>query len=60
MTMQQPRAEWIKHELIRLCHTGLDSRTLRIELMKRLRTVIPIDLSFFSTIDPATLLLTGG
>jgi DNA-binding CsgD family transcriptional regulator len=59
MTMQQPRAERIKHELIRLCHAGLDSRTLRIEIMKRLRTVIPIDLSFFSTIDPATLLFTG-
>jgi len=27
--------------------------------MKQLRTVIPIDLSFFSTLDPATLLFTG-
>ena len=27
--------------------------------MKRLRTVIPIDLSFFGTSDPATLLFTG-
>jgi DNA-binding CsgD family transcriptional regulator len=59
MTLQQPRAERIRHELIRLCHAGLDSHTLRIEIMKRLRTVIPIDLSFFSTIDPATLLFTG-
>jgi DNA-binding CsgD family transcriptional regulator len=59
MTMQQPRAERIRHELIRLCHAGLDSRTLRIEIMKRLRTVMPIDVSFFSTIDPATLLFTG-
>jgi DNA-binding CsgD family transcriptional regulator len=57
--MQQQRAERIRQELIRLCHAGLDSRTLRIEIMKRLKTVIPIDLSFFSTIDPATLLFTG-
>jgi DNA-binding CsgD family transcriptional regulator len=57
--MQQRRAEQIRREIIRLCHAGLDSRTLRIEIMKRLRTVIPIDLSFFSTTDPATLLFTG-
>ena len=57
--MQQPRAEQIRRELIRLCHAGLDSRTLRIEIMKRLQTVIPIDLSCFTTTDPATLLLTG-
>jgi DNA-binding CsgD family transcriptional regulator len=57
--MQQQRAERTRHEIIRLCHAGLDSRTLRIEIMKRLQTVLPIDLSFFSTTDPATLLFTG-
>ena len=57
--MQQRRAEHTRRELIRLCHAGLDARTLRIELMKRLRTVIPIDVSFFTTADPATLLFTG-
>jgi DNA-binding CsgD family transcriptional regulator len=57
--MQQRRAEQTRRELIRLCHAGLDSRTLRIEIMKRLRTVIPIDVSFFTTTDPATLLFTG-
>jgi len=57
--MQQRRAEQIRREIIRLCHTGLDSRTLRIEIMKRLRTVIPIDVFFFTTTDPATLLFTG-
>jgi DNA-binding CsgD family transcriptional regulator len=57
--MQQARAEQTRRELIRLCHAGLDSRTLRIEILKRLLTVIPIDLSFFSTTDPATLLFTG-
>jgi DNA-binding CsgD family transcriptional regulator len=57
--MQQQRAEQTRRELIRLCQAGLDSRTLRIEIIKRLRTVIPIDLSFFTTADPATLLFTG-
>jgi DNA-binding CsgD family transcriptional regulator len=58
-TMQQRRAEQTRRELIRLCHAGLDSRTLRIEIIKRLRAVIPIDVSFFATADPATLLFTG-
>ena len=59
ITMQQRRAEQTRRELIRLCHAGLDSRILRLEIMKRLQTVIPIDVSFFTTADPATLLFTG-
>jgi len=59
MTMQQPSAERVRREIIRLCHAGLDSRTLRIEIIKRLRKVIPIDVFFFATADPATLLFTG-
>jgi DNA-binding CsgD family transcriptional regulator len=55
----QQKAERVRGELIRLCHAGLDSRTLRIEIIKRLRTVIPIDIAGFCTIDPATLLFTG-
>jgi DNA-binding CsgD family transcriptional regulator len=57
--MQQRRAAQVRRELIRLCHAGLDSMTLRTELLKQLRTVIPIDLAFFTTADPATLLFTG-
>lgn len=57
--MQQRRAEQTRREIIRLCHAGLDSRTLRIEIMKRLQALIPIDVSFFATTDPATLLFTG-
>jgi DNA-binding CsgD family transcriptional regulator len=59
IAMQQRRAEQTRRELIRLCHAGLDSLTLRIEIMKRLQMVIPIDVSFFTTADPATLLFTG-
>jgi DNA-binding CsgD family transcriptional regulator len=46
-------------EIIRLCHSGLDSRTLRSELLQRLRTVIPFDYAYFSTTDPATQLGTS-
>lgn len=57
--VQQQRAEQVRRDIIRLCHTGLDSRTLRVETIKHLRKIIPIDVSFFSTADPATLLFTG-
>jgi DNA-binding CsgD family transcriptional regulator len=52
-------AERIRQEIIRLCHAGLDSRTFRVEAVKQLRKVIPLDASFFATADPATLLFTG-
>jgi DNA-binding CsgD family transcriptional regulator len=57
--MQRLRAEQVKQDIVRRCHTGLDSRTLRIEVIKRLREVIPFDVSFFPTADPATLLFTS-
>ncbi len=57
--MQQQSAERVRREIIRVCHAGLDSQTLRIEIIKRLRKVIPIDVFFFTTSDPATLLFTG-
>src|ERR687890_1291595 len=52
-------AERIKQEIIRLCHAGLDSRTFRVETVRRLRKAIPVDVSFFATADPATLLFTS-
>ena len=58
--MQQQRAEQVRRDIIHLCHAGLDSHTLRVETIKRLRKVIPIDLFFFTTADPATLLFTSG
>jgi DNA-binding CsgD family transcriptional regulator len=57
--VKQQKSEQIRREIIRLCHAGLNSRTLRIEILKRLRIVIPIDVSFFTTADPSTLLFTG-
>ena len=52
-------AERTRNEIIRLCHAGLDAATLKIETIKRLRKVVPVDVSFFATADPATLLFTG-
>jgi DNA-binding CsgD family transcriptional regulator len=44
---------------VRLCHAGLDSRTLRVEALRLLRQVIPVDSFWFATADPATLLFTS-
>ena len=52
-------AERTEREILRLCHSALDARTLRVEVLKRLHTAIPFDCSFFSTTDPATLLFTS-
>ncbi len=45
--------------VMQLCHNALDSRTLRLELLQRLRTVIPFDYAYFSTTDPATQFSTS-
>jgi DNA-binding CsgD family transcriptional regulator len=52
-------AERVRQEIIRLSHSGLDSRTFGVEAVKRLRKAIPTDVSFFATADPATLLFTS-
>ena len=52
-------AERTRQEIIRLSHAGLDSRTFRVEAVRHLQKLIPIDASFFATADPATLLFTG-
>jgi DNA-binding CsgD family transcriptional regulator len=51
--------EHIRLKVIQLCHAGLDSWTLRAELLKRLRKVMWSNEAFFATIDPTTLLFTG-
>ena len=52
-------AERVRQEIVRLSHAGLDSRTFRVESVRRLRRLIPVDASFFATADPATLLFTS-
>lgn len=46
-------------EIIRICHSTLDSRTLRAELLQCMRAIIPFDYAYFSTTDPATQLGTS-
>ena len=52
-------ARRVEQDIIRLCHAGLDSRALRVEALRRLRKVVPVDAAFSATVDPATLLFTG-
>jgi DNA-binding CsgD family transcriptional regulator len=52
-------ADLNRSEMIRLCHSALDSRTLRTDLLQRLRTIIPFDYAYFSTTDPATQFITS-
>ena len=51
--------ERARREIVRLCHAGLDARTLRVEALRRLRQVVPLDSAWFATADPATLLFTS-
>lgn len=52
-------AERNQREIVQLCHSALDSRTLRSELLRRLQAVIPFDYAYFTTTDPATQLGTS-
>jgi DNA-binding CsgD family transcriptional regulator len=46
-------------ELRRRCYLGLDTASLRREVLARLRRLVPIDAAFFATVDPETLLFTS-
>jgi DNA-binding CsgD family transcriptional regulator len=48
-----------QHEIVRLCHAGLDSTTLRRKVMNEMQHVVPADAWCFPTADPATLMITG-
>jgi DNA-binding CsgD family transcriptional regulator len=45
--------------LVRRCYVGLDATALRVEMLGRLRSVVPADAAFFATVDPATMLFTS-
>ena len=57
--MDDRATERTRREIIRLSHAGLDSKMFRVEAVRRLRKAIPVDVSFFATADPATLLITS-
>jgi DNA-binding CsgD family transcriptional regulator len=45
--------------LARRCYLGVDAATLRDEVLRGLRRIVPIDAAFFATVDPATMLFTS-
>lgn len=45
--------------IVRRCYVGMDAVTLRLEVLRRLRSVMTIDAAFFATVDPATMLFTS-
>lgn len=51
--------EQVRQEILRLCYSGLDSRTLRIKVFDRLQRAIPYAAFWCGTTDPETLLFTG-
>src|SRR5215510_8817840 len=57
--MSEKLTDFTKREIIQLCHSALDSRSLRVELLKHLRRAIPSDYVFFSTTNPTTQLFTS-
>ncbi|MFN8421131.1 MAG: helix-turn-helix transcriptional regulator [Anaerolineae bacterium] len=51
--------ETSRQAILQLCYSALDSATLRRELLRHLRAIIPFDYAYFSATDPATLLGTN-
>ncbi|HEX8771874.1 MAG TPA: LuxR C-terminal-related transcriptional regulator [Acidimicrobiales bacterium] len=45
--------------IVRRCYVGEDARSLRIEVLRRLRSLMTLDAAFFATVDPATMLFTS-
>jgi len=46
-------------EIIRRCYIGLSSSEVREDILRRLRSIVQVDVAFFATVDPATLLFTS-
>jgi DNA-binding CsgD family transcriptional regulator len=55
----EPFAKFSREGIIQLCHSGLDSQSLRHEILRRLKSVVPFDFAYFSATDPSTLLFTN-
>lgn len=45
--------------IVQRCYAGLDADRLRLEVLGRLRRIVPVDAAFFATVDPGTLLFTA-
>jgi len=53
------RAGQVERELVRKCHSGLDTAAVCDAALDSLRRLMTIDAAFFATADPDTLLFTG-
>jgi DNA-binding CsgD family transcriptional regulator len=45
--------------LIQHCYAGLDADQLRADVLTRLRRLLTVDVAFFATVDPGTVLFTS-
>jgi DNA-binding CsgD family transcriptional regulator len=53
------KTERVEQEIIRLCHAGLDSQTLRQAVFTQIDRIMPYEAYWCATTDPETLLFTG-
>lgn len=58
--MNRQRAQRIRRDLYRLCHRGLEPMPFIRQARGLLREAVPFDASCWLTVDPASLLVTGG
>lgn len=62
--MRGHSADWAteqaEQEIIRLCHSGLDSHALRRVVFERLQRVMPYEAYWCATTDPSSSLFTSG
>ncbi|HKS52836.1 MAG TPA: LuxR C-terminal-related transcriptional regulator [Pseudonocardiaceae bacterium] len=52
-------ARQAERDLVRHCHSGLDTADVQRQVLRSLRRLMPVDAAFFATADPETLLFTG-
>ncbi|HET9477526.1 MAG TPA: helix-turn-helix transcriptional regulator [Dehalococcoidia bacterium] len=57
--MDIERARRVRHDIVRVCHSGLDSVSLGLAAERLLRSVVPFDFSCWHNVDPATSMLTS-
>jgi DNA-binding CsgD family transcriptional regulator len=50
----------VTRSIARVCSTGTDSVSLRQEVLRHVRKVVPAEACFFNTLDPETGLITHG
>ncbi len=58
--MKRQEAERVRREINRLCHRGVDPVAFCRQARDLVRAVVPFDASCWLTVDPASVLVTGG